>query len=141
MRTTYLAAALVASTTAAFEFEDMLRVFQMFGSAYETAMNIDMADYTPTITTRHDARRTIEQFKDRRVKPLTKEQRHMATQAHHSIMNRRSRMGLPLVGAAAGPIVGQSYENLSSISGNFLNLLQGMQYNSAGNDSKCYDAA
>ena len=56
-------------------------------------------------------------------------------------MARRERMGLPKVGAAAGPKVGQAYENLSSVSGNFLNALQGMQYNSAGNDSKCYDAA
>ena len=65
----------------------------------------------------------------------------MANMAHHNIMDRRKRMGLPLVGAAAGPKVGQSYENLSSLSGNFLNLLTGMQYNSGASDSKCFDSA
>ena len=143
MRTTYIAAVFVAAQAAAFEWKDVMTAVQMMGGAFKAAreyqQNFNMHDIK--LTTRHDSRRTIEKFAHRRVKPLTKEQRHLAVQAHHNIMDRRQRMGLPLVGAAAGPKVGQSYENLSSFSGNFLNLLTGMQYNSGATDSRCFDSA
>ena len=138
------ASALMVASAQAFEWNDVLAVIQSMTSFYGVARgayeDFDIKDYTPKMTTSHDAREYLKTVK-RRVKPLTKEQRHMALQAHHSIMDRRERMGLPKVGAAAGPIVGQNYDQLTSFSGQFLNLLQGMQYTTAGNDSKCYDAS
>lgn len=143
---TYLgfASALMVASASAFEWADVLNAIQavtfMYGAARDAYENFDIADYKPKITTRHDAREYLKTV-NRRVKPLTREQRHMANQAHHNIMDRRERMGLAKVGAAAGPIVGQNYSELQSLSGQFLNLLQGMQYNTAGTDSACYDAA
>ena len=58
--------------------------------------------------------------------------------AHHSIMARRARLGLPQVGYAS-PLVGQDYTALNSLSGLYLNILTGMSYSGTG-DSKCFDA-
>ena len=74
------------------------------------------------------------------MKPLTEAQRHAYYDAHHSLMARRARLGLPRVGYANSPEVGQAYDQLNSASGFFLNFLKGMSY-SKGSDSKCYTAA
>ena len=143
---TYLgfASALMVASTQAFEWNDVLNAIQtftlMYGTARDAYESFDINDYKPQFHSRHDVRNYLKTI-DRRVKPLTKEQRHMAVQAHHSIMDRRERMGLPKVGAAAGPVVGQNYAALDSFYGNLLNMLSGMQYNTAGSDSACYDAA
>lgn len=84
-------------------------------------------------TTRADAKRTIAEH-DRHVQPLNKMQRHAAVEAHHSLMARRERLGLPKVGAS--PVVGQDFERLNSASGFILNVAQGLSYNPG--DNQCY---
>jgi len=118
---------------------DIFRALQMFGAAIEHTKDIDLYQYIPNVTTRKHAREYMAEFSNRKIKPLTKHQRRMAIQAHHNTMDRRDRLGLPRVGRAAGPKLGQSYENLNSFAGNMINLLKGMQYNSAGLNSKCID--
>ena len=79
------------------------------------------------------------QKNQRYVPDLSREHRIKAINAHHSLMDRRERMGLAKVGMAT-PEVGQDYAALNSLSGFTLNVLQGMSYQQGGN-SKCYDAS
>ena len=90
-------------------------------------------------TSRADTNKKIA-AKGRRMKPLTEAQRHAYYDAHHSLMDRRARLGLARVGYANSPEVGQAYDQLNSASGMFLNFLKGMSY-SKGSDSKCFSAA
>ena len=60
-------------------------------------------------------------------------------EAHHSMMARRARLGLPQIGYAS-PVVGQEYTALNSWSGLYLNILIGMSYSGKG-DTKCFEAS
>jgi len=96
----------------------------------------------PEITTRHDSKEYL-QGVTRRMTPLTKQQRHQAISAHHNIMERRDRLGMPKIKLGhqvGGPVVGQNYKNLASFSGWILSLVGGLQYNQNGGTSSCYDA-
>ena len=93
-------------------------------------------------TSRQDTNKKVKSKgnKGRRMKPLTEAQRHMYYDAHHNLMAQRARLGLPRVGYANSPEVGQAYDQLNSSAGFFLNFLRGMSY-SKGSDSKCFSAA
>ena len=123
MRPTYVAAAMMAAQTAAFEWSDVFDAFKMMAAAYSASQGFDIADYMPEITNAHHARDYIHEHGHRQIKKLTRQQRHLAEEAHHNTMARRDRLGLPKVGLAGGPRAKQSYEELASFSGTFLNML------------------
>lgn len=141
MRTYLGTASLLVASAHAFEWTDVLSAMQTFNLAEATnsVKDFDIHQYVPKVTTRADANKWIEE-KGRHIAPLSKEHRREAINAHHRTMNRRERLGLPKMGAGAGPIVGQNFLMVNSFSGYFLNVLQGMQYNTSGTNSKCYDA-
>ena len=121
---------LMGQIQAANDWEQLMSALSTFNmsKAVEHAKNIDWSQY---ITTRHDSRATLEADK-RRMPRLTREQHHNAVEAHHRIMERRDRLGMPKVSMShikGGPEVGQNYKNLASFSGWILNLVDGLQYN------------
>ena len=110
--------------------EQLLTSLKSFdlAQAAEHAQNVEWSKY---ITTRHDSRAILQADK-RRIKPHTREQHHNVVEAHHRIMDRRDRLGMPRATMShikGGPIVGQNYANLASFSGWILNLVGGLQYN------------
>lgn len=121
---------IIGQTEALTDWEQMTHALSTFNvsKAMEHAQNIDFSQY---VTTRHDSRRTVE-AETRRMPRLNKEQHHNAIEAHHRIMDRRDRLGMPKIAMShikGGPIVGQNYANLASFSGWILNLVGGLQYN------------
>ena len=126
------------------DITDFLYQFDYRGAIkHQTGMDIHEQPFydfhMQRFTNRADANAKIAKY-GRRMKPLTEAQRHAYYDAHHSLMDRRARLGLARVGYANSPEVGQAYDQLNSASGMFLNFLKGMSY-SKGSDSKCFSAA
>ena len=146
MRTTFATVLFVAGTQALTwtEVVDFVKKIDV-PALVESTFGVDITQHAAWdfhVTTRADSNATIAKHQ-RRVKPLTKAQRHQVTEAHHSLMARRDRLGLPRLGAGATPVVGQQqldFSSLNSFSGFFLNVLAGMSYNGNRNN-KCYQAA
>jgi hypothetical protein len=90
------------------------------------------------VTTRADTRAKIEK-NPWKPKPLTHQQRERITQAHHSLLATRERLGLPRLNTSGHPQVGQDFASLNSLSGFTLNVLAGMSYNGNRNN-RCYRA-
>lgn len=139
MRTFGLAIALAAQCAVidAFEFATFFgNLAKVSNTLLDTDFN-ESPSFDFKITTRHDVKKKLAENK-RRIKPLTKAQRHTITNAHHNMMAQRARLGMPLVGAG-NPQVGQNYSLLNSFSGGTLRVLKGLTYNKNA-PSKCYDA-
>lgn len=102
------AVAIMAAQATAFEWNEVIENLQSFefAKAADSFSNAEWSEILPEVTTRADARKWIAEHGDRKIKPLTMEHRRAAITAHHNIMARRERLGMPKVGAAAGPRVG-----------------------------------
>lgn len=139
MRTFALTIAIAANAALidAFEMGTFLgNIAKISNTLLSTDFN-ESPSYEFKVTTRHDVKKKLAENK-RRVKPLSTAHRHAVTNAHHSMMAQRARLGMPLVGAG-DPVVGQNYSMLNSFSGSTLRILKGMVYNRNA-DSKCYSA-
>ena len=133
--TNAIAVAAAAATCAnAFDMEMIQTGVQEhnFFKAYEGVFG-----YRPT--TRHDVNRAFAERTDR-VGELSHKQRLAATNAHHSLMAQRDRLGLAKVGAGTGPNVGQDFEALNSFAGFVLNFFRGLSYGQDTSNSRCYRA-
>ena len=137
MKTFGIAIALAANAAIidAFEFSAFMGgLAKASNTLFETDFN-ENPEFK--VTTRHDVNRKLAQ-NPRRMKKLDKAQRHAITNARHSMMAQRERLGLPRLGTG-DPVVGQNYDKLNSFGGGVLRVLKGMVYNK-NSDSKCFDA-
>ena len=134
---TFATLAIVANSSYAFDWTELKH--DLAAGDYSSAFHDVFGDFK--VTTRHDVNRKLAE-QNRSFKPLKNAHRHAYNEAHHSLMARRERLGLPRVGQVAygGPNVQQDFRSLNSFSGMFLNLIDGFQYNSGTQEGKCYGA-
>lgn len=83
------------------DFTDLAKSVD-WGQLSEQTLGINVFEHDFELTNHHHVRAKTGQQK-RRVQQLTPSQRKQATDAHHSLMAQRARLGLPMVGT--GPNV------------------------------------
>lgn len=139
MKTFGIAIALAANAAFvdAFEFSSFLGgLAKASNTLFETDFN-ESPSFEFKVTTRYDTAKKVAERKHR-MPNLTKGQRHSITNARHSLMAQRERLGLPKLGTG-NPAVGQSYAKLNGFGGGVLRVLRGMTYNK-NVESKCFNA-
>ena len=133
MRTPFALAGLVliSQQAQAMDWSDITEMVMNFDySAVDQFMSdndiYDHPVYKFMKTNRHH---TTERNKasQRRIQPLTTQQRIQYNDSHHRLMARREKLGLAQVGTG-NPNVGQNYDALDNTKGLILNTLKGMSY-------------